>query len=217
MIRGHDFLKTVLGDGVKNQVNPNSIDLRLGQDVVLFTRPRMYRYIWETLHTVWVLCGRPKKYWFRFLMEKYRKKEIRIDLTKIPGFYLKPNQLALMHTEEIVHIPDGSVGLITLKSSRGREGLDHALAAFHDTGFYGQTVLEVRADTFPVWIEYGMRLVQLIYFDGDNTFNYDGHYQGQMGVRKSVTEYSPFASSTPYNDPALPHAYAPKQKKLDKK
>jgi dCTP deaminase len=58
-------------------------------------------------------------------------------------YWLKPGEFVLAHTEELVRIPVDLECIFQLKSSRGREGYEHALAGYIDPGFTGQVTLEL--------------------------------------------------------------------------
>ena len=103
-----------------------------------------------------------------------------------PSVTIKPGDAILATTMEYVIIPATLVGKVFLKSSRAREGLDHALAGFVDPGFNGQLTLELHAHR-EVTLHAGQRVIQLELSRTDATPErpYNGRYQGQQGPTRS--------------------------------
>lgn len=157
-------------NGDSARVNPASVDLTLGDEAVLFDWPWPYRLLWH-------LTRHPR----------FAVRERRVDIRR--GYWLRPGEMALLHSREYVAIPTNTAAFLTLKSSRGREGFDHALAGWFDPGFEGQAVFEVYAPVRPLRIQSGMRFAQLIYLQAQDTpqadYSVTGRYQGQVGPVKS--------------------------------
>ena len=82
---------------------------------------------------------------------------------KDQDFYMPPGAFVLAHTAEFVRIPNNFECVFQLKSSRGREGYEHALAGYIDAGFHGRITLELsnlrRFKELP--LRAGMRIGQL--------------------------------------------------------
>jgi len=152
------------------KVNPASIDLTLGRYALVMDWPWHYRLLW-----------------FLTRSKRWSKRERLIDISN--GYWLRPGQMVLLHSQEYVVIPDDTAALLTLKSSRGREGFDHALAGWFDPGFQGEAVFEVYCH-HPVYLQAGMRFAQLIFFKAEPPEvpygQGESHYQGQTGPTKSV-------------------------------
>ncbi len=76
---------------------------------------------------------------------------------------LRPGSLYLLDTLEVVTMPNDLAGVLALKSSMGRQGLEHLHAGFADPGFTGTLTLEmeVRAP-WPILLARGQRIMQLI-------------------------------------------------------
>ena len=78
-------------------------------------------------------------------------------------FFMPPGCFVLASTAEWVRIPSRMECVFLLKSSRGREGYDHALATYIDPGFHGNITLELsnlrRFKELP--LRAGMRIGQL--------------------------------------------------------
>ena len=182
MVLSDKSLKRILehfdnSEGAK--VNPASIDLTLGEEAIVFDWPLTYRLMW----------GLAKLLRNERAMLRWSKRERLVDISN--GYWLLPGQMALLHSQEYVVIPENTAALLTLKSSRGREGFDHALAGWFDPGFVGQAVFEVYAH-HPVKLIAGMRFAQLIYFQAEVPKRHygqvDSHYQGQTGPTKSFED-----------------------------
>lgn len=108
------------------------------------------------------------------------------------GVYsLEPGEFVLAHTAELVRVPNNLECVFNLKSSRGREGYQHLLAAYIDPGFIGRITLEIcnvnRYHRLP--LEHGMRIGQLRFAKVDEipmrSYAVTGRYQGDPGVQSS--------------------------------
>ena len=94
--------------------------------------------------------------------------------------------LYLLDTIEVVTIPTHLCGYLYLKSSIGRQGLEHLHAGFFDPGFTGTATLEiVNTAPWPVTITRGQRLVQLVLEQMAEPplvpYTQTGRYNGQRG------------------------------------
>lgn len=108
------------------------------------------------------------------------------------GVYsLQPGEFVLAHTAEIVRVPNNLECVFNLKSSRGREGYEHLMAAYIDPGFHGRVTLELvnvnRFHRLP--LEHGMRIGQLRFSKLDEipmrSYAVTGRYHGDQGVQIS--------------------------------
>lgn len=108
------------------------------------------------------------------------------------GVYsLAPGEFVLAHTAELVRVPSNLECVFNLKSSRGREGYDHLMAAYIDPGFVGRVTLELvnvnRYHRLP--LEHGMRIGQLRFAKVDaiptRSYAVTGRYQGDNSVQPS--------------------------------
>ena len=95
---------------------------------------------------------------------------------------LNPGDAVLVCTIEYITMPIVYAGVVYLKSSLAREGLDHALAGFVDPGFEGQLTLELHAHC-PIVLTHGQRVIQLVLnrLEEKPEMAYNGRYQGQRG------------------------------------
>lgn len=115
---------------------------------------------------------------------------LTVDISEGPLF-LQPGEFVLAHTEETVSIPPELEAIFCLKSSRGREGYNHALAAYIDPGFSGRITLELknysRYRRLP--LQAGMRIGQLRFTTmrqiPRQTYDKTGRYQGAVTVEAS--------------------------------
>lgn len=94
----------------------------------------------------------------------------------------EPPMAILATTAEVVAIPPDAAAAVYLKSSRAREGLDHALAGWIDPGFIGQITLELHAHR-PLVLTAGQRVVQIVLMSltAPALKPYAGRYQNQRG------------------------------------
>ena len=140
-------------------VNPASLDVRLGETVLLEAEACGLREL--SLH----------------------------GFTKEQPFYLNPDEFILAHTLETFNIPDHLAAQFALKSSVARAGLEHLLAGFIDPGFSDSVLtLELknarRLERFPLWP--GMRIGQIIFSTMDQvpltSYKETGRYNGDASV-----------------------------------
>lgn len=99
-------------------------------------------------------------------------------------FALRPGDAILATTVEYIKMPVHCAGVLYLKSSLARRGLDHALAGFVDPGFEGQLTMELHCHR-PLTLYPHQRIVQLVLYrcyTPDHPYN--GRYQGQKGPTK---------------------------------
>lgn len=144
-----------------DMVNPASIDVTLGSTILREGDPR---------------TGAPR--WVKEDIEG--------------GIYsLAPGEFVLAETAEFIRVPPNLECVFNLKSSRGREGYEHLMAAYIDPGFHGRVTLEIcnvnRYHRLP--LEHGMRIGQLRFAKVDaipmRTYAQTGRYHGDQGVQSS--------------------------------
>ena len=118
---------------------------------------------------------------------KLGDKFIDLSLNKtydiLPDFVLviRPGDAILATTLEYIKVPTSCAGVLYLKSSLARQGLDHALAGFVDPGFEGQLTMELHSHR-PVTLLPHQRIVQLVLYECyEPMYPYNGRYQGQKG------------------------------------
>jgi len=106
-------------------------------------------------------------------------------------FWMPPGAFVLASTNEWVRVPNNLESVFQLKSSRGREGYGHQLAAYIDPGFHGNVTLELhnsrRFKELPLTA--GLRIGQLRFMKVDELpmrgYGLTGRYQGDHGVQVS--------------------------------
>ena len=151
---------------VKEQLNPNSYNLRLHNELLVYENP---------------------------LLDM--KKSNPTKLISIPdeGLELEPNKLYLGRTLEHTKT-DNYVPMLEGRSSIGRLGLFiHVTAGFGDVGFSGFWTLEIFC-VQPIKIYPGIQICQIFYHTIEGDFErYDkGKYQNNKGIQASML-YKDFA------------------------
>lgn len=136
-------------------VNPSSIDVCIGKSAMVDTEYGFRNYPTFDLHT------------------------------KDNPYHLLPNECILVATLEKINLPAYYAAELKLKSSRAREGLNHALAGWIDNGYCGIITLELKNNSTlrSVPIYPGLRIGQLIIF---NTTTPEKAYQGKYQNADSV-------------------------------
>ena len=127
-------------------IGPSSIDLTLGSDVLVEddARPTVVR-----------------------LYEKEAPNMVQLRHDGV--FQIYPGGFALMKTQEIFHLPNDIAGILRLKSTPGRAGVDHAETGWLDPGFHGApATLQIKNNTQYHVHEYkvGMPLIQAVFWRG---------------------------------------------------
>ena len=157
------------------QIQPASVDLRLGDEFVGFQDLEF------------------DEGYFDLGFSRADDYCTRLPLNETEGFVILPGEFVLGTTIEIVKLPDYLVGRVDGRSSIGRMGiLIHATAGFIDPGFEGKITLEIsNIGIFPVMLRPGMRFCQ-ISFEQLTTraerpygTGRGSKYQGQTGVTPS--------------------------------
>ena len=106
-------------------------------------------------------------------------------------FYIPPGGFVLASTAELVRVPNNLECIFQLKSSRGREGYEHALAGYIDAGFTGKVTLELsnlrRFKELP--LRAGLRIGQLRFCElaaiPMRNYAMTGRYNNASGVEES--------------------------------
>jgi dCTP deaminase len=133
-------------DDVDQQVQPASIDLRLGSEFLEFQRTN-------------ISCIHPNR---SDEVEKYVEESY---VEEGEEFILHPGDFVLGTTKERVEIPPDLLATVEGRSSLGRLAIViHATAGIVDPGYHGQITLELsNLGTAPVSLTPGMRVSQLIF------------------------------------------------------
>lgn len=144
----------------ETQVNPNSYNLRLHNELVVYTSLPLD-------------------------MQKLPETQ-RIDIPE-SGYELKPGILYLGRTLEFTET-HGLVPMLEGRSSIGRLGMYvHVTAGFGDVGFKGYWTLEISV-IHPLIIYPGVQICQIFYHtvEGEITEYKSGKYQGNTGIQPSL-------------------------------
>lgn len=141
-------------------VSCSGLDLRLADE---FIRLKQTRKVFDTHKK-----NSPELY---FLREK--KSDLLVN----------PNEKLLVCTIEQLRMPNNMIGIVGLRSSYSRLGLQMPLG-FIDPGFIGQLTLEISGGSFPVLLYEGDRIfrVMFVMLNRASTKTYKGKYQNQEGV-----------------------------------
>ncbi|WP_224447606.1 dCTP deaminase [Haloprofundus salilacus] len=133
-------------DDLDMQVQPASIDLRLGEEFLEFQRTN-------------ISCIHPNK------AEEIGQYVTETHVDEGDEFILHPGDFVLGTTKERVEIPPDLIATVEGRSSLGRLAIViHATAGIVDPGYEGQITLELsNLGTAPVALTPGMRVSQLIF------------------------------------------------------
>ena len=150
-VLSYNQLLKLLADGVvlnsaPEFVNGASIDLTLGRELLLETKPRGGREI--------DLCRHDP-----LPTEKY-------TMTDEKGYLLMPNEFVLAHTQQIFNLPISLAARFCMKSSAGRIGLESLNSCWCDPGWHGSALtLELCNCTryTPIRIRPGDRIGQMTF------------------------------------------------------
>jgi dCTP deaminase len=144
----------------ESQLNPNSYNLRLHSDMLVYDNHNLDMKKENTAHPVII----PEE-----------------------GYLLEPNKLYLGRTIEFTRT-DNHVPMLEGRSSVGRLGLFvHITAGFGDVGFSGFWTLEMFC-VQPIRIYAGVEICQIYYHsvEGDYEKYKSGKYQNNKGIQPSL-------------------------------
>jgi dCTP deaminase len=156
-------LRSLVAPFNEAHINPASIDVTLGSEIMV-----------EQAHV--------------------RELEV-IDIhgyTEDDPFWIQPGEFFLAETQEIFNLPDHLGAQFVLKSSRARDGWDHAEAGWCDPGWFGSRLtMELkngrRLHPLPIWP--GLRIGQMrfVLVNGcvEQSYAKTGRYNCDLGVTAS--------------------------------
>lgn len=116
---------------------------------------------------------------------------IDIDLSNGFEYWMQDDDFILSETLPVFHIPRNVSAQFVLKSSRGREGYEHALAGYIDPAWHDSrlTVELHKINPNPVVLMKGLLIGQIVFSrtDGHPIKAYDqrGRYNGDLRVTES--------------------------------
>ena len=112
--------------------------------------------------------------------------------TAADPFMVRPGMFMLAETREIFNLPDHVGAQFVLKSSRAREGWDHAEAGWCDPGWYGSRLtMELRNQRrwhdLVVWpgMKIGQMKFLLVSGSVERSYAETGRYNADLGVTGS--------------------------------
>ena len=120
---------------------------------------------------------------------------IRVDIsgrTEDDPFMLQPGEFCLAETLELFNLPEDICSTFLLKSSRAREGYDHALAGFADPGWSNSRLtVELKNNrlhhALPLYP--GLKIGQMVFHRMTpplRSYRETGHYNNHLTVMPSV-------------------------------
>ncbi len=162
IIKMLDEKSLVINPVTKEQIQPASVDIRLG-------------------NTFSVVDDTPSN--IITLESQISYKTITADT-----YLIMPGEFVLATTMEYFELPDNLTAFVEGRSSLGRMGLFIQNAGWVDPGFKGEITLELyNANRCAIELKAGRRVGQLVFAEmDDSALNpYNGKYQGQMGATGS--------------------------------
>lgn len=132
----------------------------------------------------------------RIMVEQTGTRDLQIvgihDHDQDRPYWIKPGEFFLAETREIFNLPDHVGAQFVLKSSRAREGWDHAEAGWCDPGWYGSRLtMELkngrRLNALPIWpgLRIGQMKFLLVSGRPDRSYAECGRYNADLGVTAS--------------------------------
>ena len=147
----------------EEQLNPASYDVTLGTQIMM-----------EVASTV-----------------ELQKVQLHGHTQKDP-FWIQPGEFFLAETQEIFSLPNHVGAQFVLKSSRAREGWDHAEAGWCDPGWFGSRLtMEIRNQRrcHPLPIFPGLKIGQMKFLlvsgKVERSYAETGRYNADLGVTAS--------------------------------
>ena len=167
MILGEKHIIEMLNNGIiehaeMDQVNPASINLRLGNSFLTHDNERLPCFA---------------------LGDKVEYREMRpYNGGNGNTFRLPAHGFCLATTMERINLPADMAAFVQGRSSIGRAGLSVQNAGFVDPGFYGHITLELKNETdCDILLTPGYRVAQLVFMKADGVIHpYNGKYNGQI-------------------------------------
>jgi len=141
-------------------VRENGLDLRLGPEYCEVLRSDEVLVVGEGDVAKYYRCGKGGEY-----------------------LELKPSTRYLLHTLEVVGLPDDLMGFVELRSTFARLGFLMP-PTIVDAGFRGQLTIEVLTPPYPTRVRVGTRFLHIVFAKtlSPVASTYRGRYQGQTGV-----------------------------------
>ncbi len=165
-----DIEPAIIREGPDKQLQPASVDLRLGDRFTRF-KPWGSKVPPSSIPAI----------------DPRDDVSERMDMIVEPNRWrLNPGDFVLGHTIERVRLSRSLTGCLDGRSSIGRLGvLVHLTAGYIDPGFKGQITLELfNAGSIPVYLFPGRRICQIRFYRmaSEARNPYAGKYQGDIGA-----------------------------------
>lgn len=154
MLLSHHHLHHIVAVGIlegalKKNINPASIDVRLGNTILREFKPLIPTDALVDLQS----------------KESISLQELNLEDDEI--YILKPGEFILAQTIEVFNLPNHIAGEFRLKSTQARNGLDQALAVWLDPGWNGSVLtIELRNNCryHNLVLRPGMKIGQVVFF-----------------------------------------------------
>ena len=162
IIRMLDEKSLVIEPLEQNQIQPASVDIRLGDT---------FSVVEDSSSGIITM-----------------DRQIHYKTIQTETYLLLPGQFVLATTMEYISLPDNLTAFVEGRSSLGRMGLFIQNAGWVDPGFQGEITLELfNANRCAIELTSGRRVGQLVFarMDASARHPYDGKYQGQRGATGS--------------------------------
>jgi len=171
----------VLDNVDDSQISQNSVDLSLGEYIFLDGSTHFCPQAYKDLGTK--------------IKAKNGKTYFKIKLYKDTSFGLYPGMFVLAYSHEWFGTkPNTNLAWqFLLKSTAARNGLDHNLAGFVETGYFSPLCFELYSHT-PVELKYGDLIGQaVLHTTTDKSVDYSlkGSYQNTNDLEKLKKEWKP--------------------------
>lgn len=175
----------VLENVNKSQISQNSVDLSLGEYIFLDYDCDYVISNFEKFNHVYEIIHNPKN---------NQKQYYKIDI-KDKHFILFPGMFVLAYSHEWFGTkPNTNLAWqFLLKSTAARNGLDHNLAGFVETGYFSPLCFELYCHT-PVELRYGDLIGQaVLHTTTDNSVDYSlkGSYQTVNNLKTLKKNWKP--------------------------
>lgn len=163
-----------------DNVEPASVDLRLGSDFIKYEQPR------TVIDTKDSDDG---------ATQLERAATARGEMDSIT---IEQGDFVIATTKETIRLPDFLAATVVGRSSLGRLGVEiHKTAGFVDPGFEGEITLEIVNDNpNPVRLYPDQRVAQIVFYnlfehmDAENPYGHeDSQYQNQSGATASGMQF----------------------------
>lgn len=156
-------------------INPASFDVRIGNTIRLEKSPKP--------------MGLPQTFGELLTSEEYRKQHFfgkQVLLQDEEIYWLEPGEFILVSMLERIHVPDNHTMSFYLKSSRAREGFEHANAGWIDPGWRGILTMEIknnlRFNYLPIYKGLRIGQMKVEHCTTNAVHPYKGRYQGAGNV-----------------------------------